>query len=273
MNINNSILLIDPAFDPSIAPACNLLVKIGMDSFSYVIINKSTDQVVALYDEQECSHNLLNLSERLEKDSYLNLPYQITKIAIYTEDEVSVPDDIFEDNTIELHSKLLKKNTIVNPFKQRKFGFVTIFGISKHLQEVLTTQLINVKMYPHSAGLLALAENAKDSQLFLDFSANSFTALFIKDEKLIFQKCYDTENVEELNYFILLLIDLLTINQAETIVRLSGIIHLDDSKYQCLEKYFNTIEFVKLDTALDLHLLKELPTHYYTNILALAQCV
>lgn len=272
MNNNNSILLKDPVFDPSTASVCNLLVKIGIDSFSYAIVNNITQQIIALYDEQEYNNNLVNLTERFEKNEHLTLSYQQIKIAIYSDNELSIPNEFFDKNSIKLHSKLLKRNTIINLSQQNHFGFTTIFGLDKSLQSAITSQLTNVKMFPHDAGLLALAENIKNAQLFLDFSANSFTALFIKDEKVIFQKCYETVNTEELNYYILLLINQLTIDIRKTTVQLSGIIHSEDYKYQCLQKYFHKIEFGKLTTEINLELLEDLPAHYYTNLLALARC-
>lgn len=272
MNNNNSILLIDPAFDPSMASACNLLVKIGIDNFSYAIINKSTLKLVGLFDEQECSNNLLNLSDRLDKDPYLNLPFKETKVIIYTEDEISIPNDIFDENSIELHSKLIKNHSSINLFKQDKFRFTTVFGLNKLLKELIINKLSHSKLYPHYAGLLALTEDAKENHLFLDFSVNSFTALFIKDEKVIFQKCYETEDIQELNYFILLLINQLNINTTDVNISLSGIIQQEDKKYKCLQKYFNRIEFLKLDTELRLGLVEDMPKHYYSNLLALGQC-
>lgn len=272
MNNNNSILLKDPAFDPSTASVCNLLIKIGVDSFSYAIINNSTQQVMSLYDEQECDISSMNFDLLFEKSELLNLPYQQVQIAIYGEDEISIPNELFDENSIGLHSKLIKNNSFINQFKQNHFDFTTIFGLARPLQTAITNQLNNVKIYPHFAGLLALAENTKDNQLFLDFSANSFTALFVKDGKVIFQKCYETVNAEELNYFILLLINQLNISTSEIAVHLSGIIHTDDHKYECLQKYFPKIEFVTLVTEINVELLEDMPVHYYTNLLALTQC-
>lgn len=272
MNNNNSILLKDPAFDPSIASACNLLIKIGVDSFSYAIVNNSTQQVMSLYDEQECDISSLNFATLLAKNELLNLPYQQVQIASYSDNEMSIPNDLFDEKSMELHSKLIKNNTVVNQFQQKHFGFTTIFGLEQSLQNAITTQLPNAKIYPHYAGLLTLAENIQDASLFLDFSANSFTALGVKDGIVRFQKCYETVNTEEFNYFILLLINQLTTTASETAVHLTGIIHLDDPKYQCLQKYFSKIEFLKVATDIDVALLEDLPTHYYTNLLALRQC-
>ena len=272
MNNNNSILLVAPNFDQLAASACNLTVKIGMDSFSYAVINNANQQVIALYDEQECDINAFNLKELFEKNSHLSLAYQETKIAFYADDEISIPADLFDENSVELHSKLIKNNASINVFKQAHFGFTTIFGLSKSVQNLINSQLGNVKMYPHYAGLLALAEHNENTQLFLDFTANSFTALLIKNQQVIFQKSYETENAEELNYFILLLINQLTISTNEISVRLSGIIHQDDHKYQCLQKYFSKIEFVQLAKDLNLELLEDMPAHYYTNLIALTQC-
>jgi hypothetical protein len=272
MNNNNSILLKNPAFDPTTASACNLLIKIGLDSFSYAVVNNSTQQVMALYDEQECDISSLNFDALFEKNELLNLAYQQVQIATYSDSEISIPNEFFDENSIELHSKLIKNNTVVSQFQQKHFGFTTIFGLQKNIETAINNQFSKLKLYPHYAGLLAFAENIKETSLFLDFSANSFTALFIKDEKVIFQKCYETANTEEFNYFILLLINQLTIAPSEIAVHLSGIIHLDDHKYQCLQKYFSKIEFTKLPTQLNVELLEDMPTHYYTNLLALTQC-
>lgn len=272
MNNNNSILLKDPAFDPSTASACNLLVKIGIDSFSYAIINNPTQQVMALYDEQECDINSLNFDELFENNDLLSLAYQQVQIASYSDNEISIPNALFDEKSMELHSKLIKNSTVVHQFQQKHFDFTTILGLEKNVQTAIDNQFSKVKIYPHHAGLLALAENIKEASLFLDFSAKSFTTLFVEDEKVVFQKCYETVNTEELNYFILLLINQLATDTSEITVHLSGIIHLDDHKYQCLQKYFSKIEFSKFGSDVNMALLEDLPAHYYINLLALTKC-
>lgn len=272
MNINKSILLIDPAFDPSQATACILLVKIGLDSFSYAIVNQSTQQVIALYDEQECSNSPLKLTERFHTNLYLNLPYMETKIAIYCEDEISIPNDLFDENSVKLHSKLIKSKAIVNLFVQDHFNFTTVIGLSKPIQAIFNKQN-NFKIYPQYAGLLAMAENSKNSILYLDFSANSFTTLYIKNQQVVFQKSFDTVNAEELNYFLLLIIKQLSIDVDVVEIQLSGIIHQDDTKYHCLKKYFTVIHLNKVSAELNIEIIKDMPIHYYTNLLALIQCV
>ena len=66
MNTKNSILLIDPAFDTNTAVNCSLLVKIGIDTFSYAILDKETNKIIAVFDEQECEDVSKTLSERLK---------------------------------------------------------------------------------------------------------------------------------------------------------------------------------------------------------------
>jgi hypothetical protein len=272
MNNNNSILLKHPAFDPSTASACNLLVKIGIDSFSYAIIDKPTQQVMALYDEQECDSSSLDFDKLFKKNELLSFSYQQVQIACYSDNEMSIPNALFDEKSVELHTKLMKNNTVVNQFQQKHFGFTTIFGLEKNVQSAIDSRFSKVKTYSHYAGLLALAENIKETSLFLDFSANSFTTLFVKDEQVIFQKCYETVNIEELNYFILLLIHQLNTPTSEIAVHLSGIIHLDDHKHQCLQKYFSKIDFLKLASEMNVGILENFPAHYYVNLLALTKC-
>lgn len=273
MNDNNSILLLDPTFNQSTASACSLLVDIGRDSFSYAIINKVTKQAIAVYNEQECVNSLLTLTNLFKTDLYLNLIYDETIVAVFTEDEINIPNDLFDENSVELHSKLLKNNATINLYTQNNFGFTTIFGLNETLQSCISTQFNILKIYPHNAGLLTLAERSENSQLFLDFSATSFCALFVKENQLIFQKNYEISTLEEFNYFILLIINQLNLQDLEIEIQLSGIIHLNDYRHQCLQKYFDKIKFYTVNPDLDTNILENMPLHYYTNLLALAQCV
>ena len=110
MDNKNSILLIDPAFEPSTANNCSLLVKIGSKSFSYAIINSETNRVNAVYDEQECENVTSKFAERLKSDLYLSLPYQEVKIAINTPNAITVPDELFSEENLGANAQYFPAN-------------------------------------------------------------------------------------------------------------------------------------------------------------------
>jgi hypothetical protein len=274
MNNNNSILLIDPAFDPATASSCNLLVKVGLDSFSYAILNKETNQVSAVFDEQECENGAQKFAERLKTDSYLTLPYQEVKVAVHAQNAIAVPNDLYTKDSLNAHAQFFTEAPVGDLYTQTQhhFGFTTIFSIPKTTNETLTS-FTDGKKYSQHAGLLALAEKINDTTLLLDFSVGSFNALYIQNQQVVFQQCYEIDSQDEFNYYVLLMMNQLDINTKETNLYLTGIIHEGDDKYTCLLKYFSKADFIAASNDLDQQILDDMPSHYYSSLLALDQCV
>jgi uncharacterized protein YkvS len=275
MNNSNSILLIDPSFDPANALSCNLLIKVGLDSFSYAIIDHGNKKVKAVFDEQECENGAKKLEERLKFDPYLKLTYREVKIAINTVNTIAIPNDFYDVNDLSVHAQYFNdlENATVYAHVQDHFGFTTVFSLPKLTKELLENHLQQGKKYQEFAGLLSLVENIKENTLILDVTVNSLNMLYLDNNRVEFQQCYEIADSEEFNYYILLIINQLNINTKETTVLLSGIIHEGDEKYQCLSKYFNEIRFTVIGEKLDQEVLDDMPAHYYSSLLALDQCV
>ncbi|SMC59866.1 DUF3822 family protein [Pedobacter nyackensis] len=275
MDNKNSILLVDPEFDLNTAADCDLLLKITPDSFSYAIIDKQSKQLKAVYDEQECDNVPAILAIKLKNDVYLTLPFKEIKAAVYTENSICVPNELFDPEQVNQYAKFFAEeqsnNLYARPFST--FGFTSIFTLQKFTEETLENALNNCKMFAQNAPVLALAAQTKKTVLLLDFTASSFNALYTKAEQLIFQNYYQTDNAEEFNYYLLLIISQLNINTSNTEVYLSGVIHDGDDYYQCIQKYFHTINF-NLPPAkeIDHKILDDMPAHYYSSLLALDLC-
>ncbi|MBB2150693.1 DUF3822 family protein [Pedobacter gandavensis] len=275
MSHKNSILLVDPEFDPSTAPDCNLLLKITADSFSYAIIDKTSNQLKAVYDQQESKNIPQDLATKLKNDSYLNLAFKDIKVAVYSENSISIPTEFFDAKNLNQYAKFFTEEQsdklYVRPFAN--YGFTSIFTLQRFMDETLADALLSCKLFDQLAPVLAMVPDGAQKTLVLDFTAASFTAVFTEGEKLIFRNCYEIENAEEFNYYLLLIINQIKIDHKDTEVRLSGIIHENDTYYQCLEKYFQKIEFNNpLSDQVDHKILEDMPAHYYSSLLALDIC-
>lgn len=275
MDNKNSILLVDPKFDLNTAADCDLLLKITPDSFSYAIIDKRSRQLKVVYDEQECDNVPATLAHRLKNDVYLTLTFKDIKAAVHTENSINIPNELFDSEQLNQYAKFFTEeqsdNLYTRPFST--FGFTSIFTLRKFTEQTLAASLSNCRLYAQNAPVLALASRPDKSVLLLDFTAASFHALYTEGEKMIFQNYYQVDNAEEFNYYLLLIINQLNINTAATEVQLSGIIHIGDDRYQCIEKYFDTIVF-NLPPAkeVDHKILDDMPAHYYSSLLALDLC-
>ncbi|NQX37671.1 Protein of unknown function [Pedobacter steynii] len=275
MSHKNSILLVDPEFDPSTAPDCNLLLKITADSFSYAIIDKTSNQLKAVYDQQECHNIPQALSAKLKNDSYLNLAFKEIKVAVYTENSISIPNDLFDANNLDQYAKFFTEeqsdNLYIRPFSS--YGFTSIFTLHRFIDETLADSLLSCKLFDQLAPVLAMTRDQQQKSLILDFTASSFNAVVTEGEKLIFRNYYEVANAEEFNYYLLFIINQLQLNTKESNVQLSGIIHENDHYYQCIEKYFKNISFISpLSDQVDHKILDDMPAHYYSSLLALDLC-
>jgi len=275
-NSKNSILLVDPEFDPSTAPDCNLLLKITADSFSYAVIDKSSRQLKAVFDHQECDDVTTDLLSALKNDSYLGLAYKEIKVSVYTPNTIAVPNELFDEGELDNYSNFFseQQSSILYTRPFAKFGFTSVFNLQQFTEELLDTHLANAARFEQNAPVLALGSPAAGISLVLDFTVGSFNALLLNEEQLIFQNCFQMENAEEFNYYLLLLIQELPINTADTHVLISGIIHEEDGYFLCLQKYFSDIRF-NLPPAGDIDhtILDDMPAHYYSSLLALDLCV
>lgn len=275
MNSKNSILLVDPEFDPNTAAECDLLIKVGPDSFSYAIIDKSCNQVKAVYDQQECEDAGTALAAKLKSDNYLSLSFKAIKVAVYTENSIAIPDELFDPAGLNQYTKYFSEEQSGTLYVQplADYGFTSIFNLTEFIEDTLSTSLTSSKRYDQSALLLALAKGKVSRSLLLDFTVGSFNVTYVNEGRLVFQRCFHTENAEELNYYLLLIINQLKMSTVQTTVHLSGIIHEGDSNYQCISKYFKDIHFTKtVSNELDSRILDDMPAHYYSSLLALDLC-
>ncbi|RZK54290.1 MAG: DUF3822 family protein, partial [Pedobacter sp.] len=154
---------------------------------------------------------------------------------------------------------------------QPDFKFNSIFAFDKKTSAIFES-FKDPKIYYESDGLLNLASAYNNTVLFLDFTVGSFRALFVNDGKVIFQQSYEIENADEFNYYLLLIKSQLQINE-ETEVKLSGIIHEKDQTHNVISKYFSKTTMLLPQSDLNLEVLEDMPSHYYTTLLAIYKCV
>ena len=275
MNNKNSLLLVDPDFDPAYPADRTLLLKLGSESFSYAIVDSDTKQLRAVFDHQECQDTAAAFSSRLKTDGYLSIPFKEVKASIFTENTISIPDELYDRETINQYAKFfpLAQGNNLYTHSPEGFSFKSIFTLNEDIEEAINSSLANCKVFDHQAPLLVLARDSSQSALIFDFTSGSFNAAYLNEDKLIFQKYFEIENTEEFNYYLLYIINQLKISTENTDVLIMGIIHKYDSNYKCIEKYFQSINFFEAPAIEnDNKILDDMPAHYYSSLLALNLC-
>jgi 3-methyladenine DNA glycosylase AlkC len=275
MGNKNSILLVDPQFDPNTSPDCTLLLKVTPDSLSYAIIDTNTKQLKAIYDHQECLNIEQALQIGLESDAYLNLKFKEIKAAVHTLNQISLPNDLFDVAALGTFTKFFSSESSSTLYIQdiKKFDLKTVFVLPDEIEEVLNRLSTKCKRYDHTAAVLKMADHVFTDTFIIDFTVGSMNITFIKENKLMFNNYFEIDSSEEFNYYLLLIINQLNVQQDDLEVVLSGIIHEKDRNYAVLNKYFSKITLnnpIRSNT--EYSLLEDMPAHYYTSLLALDLC-
>ncbi|MBO9672271.1 MAG: DUF3822 family protein [Sphingobacteriaceae bacterium] len=265
---NNSLLLVDPNFNPDASVNCHLLLKITNDSFSYAVISKDTEEINVIFDKQGCSDVEKDLKLAFETDRYLSLNYAAVKAAIHTSNFIFIPDEWFDDENLSVYAQYLGSDAKIYTKHNKSLGFNTIFCLNDDIKASLPQE---TDLFTQSEPLVALFDHLANESLLIDFTAVSFNVLYTKDQKIVFQNHYESETAEEFNYFLLLMIEQLGLNDSIP-VYIQGIINEDDEHYNCLLKYFNQLYFFFPAGKQHSELLADMPKHYFSGLLALDLC-
>jgi hypothetical protein len=275
MNTKNSLLLLDPEFDPHTAPQCNLLLKITNDSFSYAIIDEEHQELKAVFDEQECKNTLQTLKRQLKNDPYLKYPFASVKIALNTNNCVTVPNILFSATELKSYTNFFSAggSDKVHVKPNYHFDFTAVYNLQKNMEEELDSHFEKATKVDHQAPLLSLAAKI-DNGLLFDFTALSFNVLQVTAGKLGFKNSFETLHAEEFNYYLLLLLQQLDPAVKDLPVYLMGIVNHNDEKHLILQKYFKNIQFtLPQNEKLNYTILEDMPAYYYSNLLAIDLCV
>ena len=265
---NNSLLLVDPNFKADASANCHLLLKITNDSFSYAIVSKDTEEIHVIFDKQGCDDVQKELKSAFETDRYLSFNYAAVKAAIHTSNFIFIPDEWLDNENLAVYSKYLGTDAKIYTKHNDDLGFNTIFCLDENVKAHLPEK---TNVFPQSEPLMVLFSHLADESLLIDFTAVSFNVLYIKDKKVVFQNHYESENAEEFNYFLLLMIEQLGLTDAVP-VYIQGIINEDDEHYNTLLKYFNQLYFFFPAGKQNSELLADMPKHYFSGLLALDLC-
>lgn len=274
MNENNSILLIDPGFHPETAASCSLIVKIGSGNLSYTIINNDETRVIALYDEPECTNSIQKFNQLLKTDIYLTLPYAKISIAVNTGNIAFIPNELFNEDEINTYTQYFSEDSSKQIFVQPDYsaGFTTVFSLPLLTEKSISGIWPHYKVYQQNQGLIALGKDFEKQNLLLDFSAHTFEALVFNDGILQFQQHYEFDNNEEFVYYLLLIAQQLNLDFEQVNVLVSGIIHLNDEKWNSIKKYFTNLSLLNTDIALNCYVIEDMPKHYYAGLLSIYIC-
>ncbi|SDM61151.1 Protein of unknown function [Daejeonella rubra] len=276
--------LVDDEFQSQNAAKCDLLIHIGIETFQYAIIDKVRDELKALveYELPEISNQgdlieaIRSLSECSKEFKY---PFNTIKISFDSYQYTFIPDELYQSGNDQEYAKFLKTsqntNILCNPIPAAKLK--NIVGINSDLHLALNSIFHHPKIYGQASTYIqGIKKNYKQNtepSLFIDIHKKHIQIAYFKQSELSFYNMFDCINADELNYFVLNIIESLQLDIEQTSVILSGNVIKDDEYYQRIEKYFKDIKFADCSTIVNHpEMFIGVFSHTFFSLLTLDQC-
>lgn len=253
---------------------CSLVIEFSEDSFSFSILNQSTNTV--LYTSVSDIFIDVNFSSEQQFQTIFNTEkvfgYSFGKVIVLIDNLYStlVPSVLFDANQKEsylsFNFNMPKTEWIFlnNPFFQLEYQLV--YALPKALYNILKTHFSEVNFTSSAAILLSFLhqKNVAQHYFHLHLGLKQMQCIYFENKQLQFHNLFSFDNTEEIIYNVLNVYKQLGLSNDRTILHVSGVLSEDSEKYALLYNYIKYIQFV--DKPLKLNYtekIKQIPAHYF----------
>lgn len=284
LSMNKLLHIIDYEFQAQDASKCDLLIHLGFDSIQYAIIDKNKDELKTIA-EYEINGNS-STSELIQ--AFGNLPectnefkYSFNKVKISFDSYLFtlIPEELFIKENVHQYAKFIENTLEADLLSKpiRAANIQNVFKIDSELHLILKNMFGDALIFNQAntfiQGIVKNYQHNNKSTLFLDVHEKHIQIALIDNYKFSFYNIFDCVNADELNYFLLNIIETLKIDVQNCRLMLAGNVVNTDVYYKRLEKYFNDIQFV--DSELIVRCtgaFNELSKYRYFSLISIDQC-
>ncbi|MGV3509583.1 MAG: DUF3822 family protein [Sphingobacteriaceae bacterium] len=272
-----TVHLKEEKFDITQSGEMQLLIKVTAERISYAISNQKDNRLVVLYESSIKTTIENSISELLKENDYLRSSFAEVKVSVQTSRFTLIPALYYTSDNLNGYEKLVQVNEQTTTFVTNinQGSIKCVFALEQAVVNAILQEFPKASFFCQAEPLIesSLKTAANLNQLTLQFNDNSFEACYTSAGKFIFYNLYAITNADDLNYFLLMIMQQLTIDARNTSIVLAGNIVHNDENFKRIEKYFENIifsdfaELVNYPTAFD-----QLPKHKHYSLLSLGLC-
>ena len=278
---------LDETFDLNSTSSYHLSIQIGLDGFSFSILNISNNKYIALknYSNLASNNDVLFadwVKSVLNEDEFLRRNYKSVAVIFVNCSSVLVPDPLFKKENLKDYFDFnldLPESEEIYSTKIERADSWSLYPVPADIVKVLQEQFPNLKIFHQSVpfinNILSNTKNSSEGTLvYIHLHGNIFDLSVIENQNLKFYNCYSYKHVNDLLYYILYVFEQLKLPAENTRALLSGKVTRQSSFYENLRRYIKKIEFAKLDPYFKYsYTFSKVPEHSFTNLLNLFPCV
>ena len=276
---------IDKHFQPQHAGKCDLLIEINPARISYAIVDQVNGHLQVLFNTSLLRKNgriamLDQLNELVNTKQELKFHFRKTKVSLQTFKFTFIPKELFNQSLIQEYTKFVNPDSVESDSVQvcdmKSLGIKSLIVLDQAIKTYTAQQfnrpLFFSQAHPFIVGIDKII-TTEGIFLALNIQSETIECTVYNSEKLLFYNLFDCFNADELNYFLLYILNNLQINIKNCHVLLAGDIEKDNPYYQRIQKYFQNIHFVNTRQLLSqTSLTDELIPHMFFSLLCLDLC-
>lgn len=254
----------------------NLICEISKNTFSYIFENDVEKKFYGLYvfnfnDNDDVSIQLKNI---FQSQPLLSKNYKKVFICFSGEESALLPEELYKPGANDLllnklYGDISESFILTDLVADKKI--YNVYRMPAAIHKAIVDHF-PLAAFTHQYSLLIKQQYDKSDLLNVIFYSNSFVVTAVKAGELQLMHTYFYQSVTDVVYHLKNICKQFRLTNVP--LRLGGMIENDADLTKELQHYFSNITFNELPAEYDFApKLKDLPTHYFSHLFALAQCV
>ncbi len=269
--------ILDESFFTKSSYVYHLHLVLADVACTYLIFDDEQLLAYRSYQLEQQNRELFSWKDELQtlmhQDKMLQLSFKTVKIMLLHQQFTLIPTTLFEAQNAAAYLNNVVPNTesdLVETDDLLKFNIKNVYALKIDLQSFIKEN------YPTASithALSFLLENIqKESRfglkLFLNFHHKQVQFLLFDGEKFNFANNFDFQTANDVAYFLMLVINQLSLNPETISVVLSGHIEKNTEVYNTIFRYVRNLSFLDCSTKkMKQKAFQETPNHLFINIL------
>lgn len=275
---------VDQTFDLKLASEYHISIQVGLDGFSFCILDASRKKYIVLQHIPLIVGKLPFLAKKLEaifdQEEKLNASYQSVSIAYSTNKATLLPKEFLGSRLFEAVAALtddISRNEEVEVNDLPGFNLQLIFSYPKELMTLLNRKFTDFRFKHKSVPLLASAVNQRNEQkntLIINFEKKYIRMIALKDMQIALYNSFYFRNESDFLYYTLNICHTLQIDPERDELLIGGYVADDSSYIRQLKKYVSNVHFLKPSTGFYYsNTFDKIQKHQFVSLLNTFQCV
>lgn len=265
----------DESFDPFDTSGYSLFVQASETHVSWCILDNEKNKFVVL--ESFASY----LQEIAENIPWIKQRFDSVCLMIENNRSTLIPAPLFDPDQKQRYIDFIheKDDTAETLFdKLIQLEIVNVYSVSAKLLEAGLKIFPGAKTFHHSSALIhSIWMNYKNrisrKKAFIYVRESDFDLILFDGKQVNYYNAFHFEAPTDLIYYVIFVMEQLTLNPEETEVVLMGNIEKESEIYDLLYRYIRNIEFVKRNQAFKYsYLFNEVPAHHFYPLFNLRLC-